>query len=85
MILYAPDKYLDPPLHTVADICLQSASIVGKLDIVWRTSFGERGRLQTSQLTRVVSDNPHSVIGGHDAHRCERTFGFHTRIISFFF
>lgn len=28
---------------------------VGKLDIVWRTAFGERGRLQTSQLQRVVS------------------------------
>ncbi|EDO43914.1 predicted protein, partial [Nematostella vectensis] len=27
---------------------------VGKLDIVWRTSFGERGRLQTSQLSRVI-------------------------------
>jgi len=30
------------------------ANVVGKLDIVWRTAFGERGRLQTSQLQRVV-------------------------------
>ncbi|KAK3755626.1 hypothetical protein QZH41_017612 [Actinostola sp. cb2023] len=32
----------------------KSAAVVGKLDIVWRTAFGERGRLQTSQLTRVT-------------------------------
>ncbi|XP_031552970.1 trafficking protein particle complex subunit 13-like [Actinia tenebrosa] len=32
----------------------KSASMVGKLDIVWRTGFGERGRLQTSHLTRVT-------------------------------
>ncbi|XP_048586809.1 trafficking protein particle complex subunit 13 [Nematostella vectensis] len=32
----------------------KSAAAVGKLDIVWRTSFGERGRLQTSQLSRVI-------------------------------
>jgi hypothetical protein len=27
---------------------------IGKLDMVWRTSMGERGRLQTSQLQRMV-------------------------------
>lgn len=27
---------------------------IGKLDIVWRTSMGERGRLQTSQLERMA-------------------------------
>lgn len=27
---------------------------IGKLDIVWRTSLGERGRLQTSQLERMA-------------------------------
>lgn len=27
---------------------------IGKLDIVWRTSMGEKGRLQTSQLERMV-------------------------------
>ncbi len=25
----------------------------GKLDIVWRTNMGDRGRLQTSQLQRI--------------------------------
>jgi len=33
----------------------EDASSIGKLDIVWKSSFGERGRLQTSQLQRAVS------------------------------
>ena len=32
-----------------------AASAMGKLDIVWKSSLGERGRLQTSQLQRAVS------------------------------
>jgi hypothetical protein len=31
-----------------------SLNLIGKLDISWRSSFGEPGRLQTSQLTRTV-------------------------------
>ncbi|CAK8675890.1 unnamed protein product [Clavelina lepadiformis] len=31
-----------------------AASAIGKLDIVWKSSLGERGRLQTSQLQRAV-------------------------------
>lgn len=34
---------------------LKGVTSIGKLDIVWRTNLGERGRLQTSQLQRVVS------------------------------
>lgn len=34
---------------------LRQANNVGKLDIVWRSNFGEKGRLQTSQLQRLVS------------------------------
>ena len=30
---------------------------VGKMDIVWRSRFGERGRIQTGQLKAVVSDD----------------------------
>lgn len=30
------------------------ATNIGKLDIVWRSAMGERGRLQTSQLQRQV-------------------------------
>lgn len=29
---------------------------VGKMDIVWRTRFGEKGRIQTGQLKTVVRD-----------------------------
>lgn len=27
---------------------------IGKLDIIWKTNMGEKGRLQTSQLQRMV-------------------------------
>lgn len=33
---------------------LKAANNIGKLDIVWRSNLGERGRLQTSQLQRSV-------------------------------
>ncbi|XP_064605247.1 trafficking protein particle complex subunit 13-like isoform X2 [Liolophura sinensis] len=33
---------------------LKGVTSIGKLDIVWRTNLGERGRLQTSQLQRVA-------------------------------
>ncbi|RZF38354.1 hypothetical protein LSTR_LSTR011877 [Laodelphax striatellus] len=35
---------------------LSGATNIGKLDIVWRSNLGERGRLQTSQLQRIVPD-----------------------------
>ena len=35
----------------------QAVSVsVGKMDIVWRGRFGERGRIQTGQLKAVVCD-----------------------------
>jgi len=33
---------------------LRGESNIGKLDLVWRTSLGDRGRLQTSQLQRMA-------------------------------
>ena len=33
---------------------LRGESNIGKLDLVWRTALGDRGRLQTSQLQRMV-------------------------------
>lgn len=33
----------------------RSNTLVGKMDIVWQTNLGERGRLQTSPLQRIVS------------------------------
>ena len=35
---------------------LRGESNIGKLDLLWRTSFGDRGRLQTSQLLRMVKN-----------------------------
>ncbi|KAJ8912857.1 hypothetical protein NQ315_007989 [Exocentrus adspersus] len=35
---------------------LSGATNIGKLDIVWRSNLGERGRLQTSQLQRMSPD-----------------------------
>lgn len=32
----------------------RGVTAIGKLDMVWRTSLGERGRLQTSQLQRMA-------------------------------
>ncbi|RKP22548.1 hypothetical protein SYNPS1DRAFT_25672 [Syncephalis pseudoplumigaleata] len=42
---------LNPHMHDAA-AAVRSSDALGKLDIVWRTTFGEFGRLQTSQLTR---------------------------------
>lgn len=35
---------------------LAAAKNIGKLDIVWRSNLGEKGRLQTSQLQRMAPD-----------------------------
>lgn len=35
---------------------IKGVTVIGKLDIVWKTNLGERGRLQTSQLQRMVLD-----------------------------
>ncbi|XP_067044830.1 trafficking protein particle complex subunit 13-like [Acropora muricata] len=56
---------------------------VGKLDIVWRTAFGERGRLQTSQLQRVpppILDIKISVIEIPDAVLVEKRFSLKIRL-----
>ena len=36
---------------------LRGVTNIGKLDIVWRTNMGEKGRLQTSALQRVVRES----------------------------
>lgn len=40
---------------------IKGVTVIGKLDIVWKTNLGERGRLQTSQLQRMVSLEKTSV------------------------
>lgn len=46
---------LAPQPSLTGDVRLLSgATNIGKLDMVWRSNLGERGRLQTSQLQRMV-------------------------------
>ena len=46
---------LTPSRDALADAkLLKGVQVVGKLDIVWKTSMGDKGRLQTSPLQRVV-------------------------------
>lgn len=49
--------YCIKPLPAILNdpMALKAANNIGKLDIVWRSNLGERGRLQTSQLQRSVS------------------------------
>jgi len=37
------------------ELLAKTTNVLGKLDILWRSQFGETGRLQTSQLTRKPS------------------------------
>lgn len=48
---------------------IKGVTVIGKLDIVWKTNLGERGRLQTSQLQRMVSGRP---LVSHVCCRCPR-------------
>ena len=53
---------LAPQPSLTADVRLLSgATNIGKLDMVWRSNLGERGRLQTSQLQRMVCTTEHTV------------------------
>ena len=36
---------------------LKGTTNIGKLDIIWRTNLGDRGRLQTSQLQRLAPNH----------------------------
>ncbi|XP_023946923.1 trafficking protein particle complex subunit 13 [Bicyclus anynana] len=48
---------LTPKDNILKDIKLiAAAKNIGKLDIVWRSNLGEKGRLQTSQLKRMTTD-----------------------------
>ncbi|XP_025109816.1 trafficking protein particle complex subunit 13-like isoform X2 [Pomacea canaliculata] len=42
-----------PELYAETKV-LKGVTNIGKLDIVWKTNMGEKGRLQTSQLQRVA-------------------------------
>ena len=46
-------------MSLVVGVVLQVSNVqVGKMDIVWRSRFGERGRIQTGQLKATVSSPP---------------------------
>lgn len=48
---------LTPKDHIAKEIkLLAAAKNIGKLDIVWRSNLGEKGRLQTSQLQRKTPE-----------------------------
>ena len=53
--------YILKVVVVVAVVCIcvlviQATSVcVGKMDIVWRKTFGERGRIQTGQLRALVN------------------------------
>lgn len=48
---------LSPKEHISKEIkLLAAAKNIGKLDIVWRSNLGEKGRLQTSQLQRKTPE-----------------------------
>ncbi|TUR38417.1 Trafficking protein particle complex subunit 13 [Bagarius yarrelli] len=44
---------------------IKGVTVIGKLDIVWKTNLGERGRLQTSQLQRMVHTHTHTHTAVH--------------------
>lgn len=45
---------LSPKKEMLQDNLLRGVTNIGKLDIVWKTNMGEKGRLQTSQLQRMA-------------------------------
>ncbi|KAK3089805.1 hypothetical protein FSP39_006667 [Pinctada imbricata] len=75
---------LTPKPEAVHEIkVLKGVTNIGKLDIVWKTNIGERGRLQTSQLQRVApgyGDIRVTVEEVPDTVMLESTFGVVCRI-----
>lgn len=45
---------LTPKKDVLRDNALRGVTNIGKLDIVWKTNMGEKGRLQTSHLQRMA-------------------------------
>ncbi|XP_037947480.1 probable trafficking protein particle complex subunit 13 homolog [Teleopsis dalmanni] len=62
---------------------LRQASAVGKLDIVWRSNLGEKGRLQTSQLQRLpfeYKDVRLEIIDAENIVKISEPFTFQCRV-----
>jgi len=65
---------------------LKSVTHIGKLDIVWRTSMGDRGRLQTSQLQRMSpaqTDVRLTIVGVPSLVLLGRAFTITVRIVNY--
>ena len=70
------EMFADPKL-------LKGVTNIGKLDIVWKTNMGEKGRLQTSQLQRVAlgyGDVRLTVEKVPDVAPIEKTFNISCRL-----
>lgn len=75
---------IKPNMDLVDDIrTLQNETAIGKLDIVWRSNLGEKGRLQTSQLQKSVveyGDLRVTVVKAKSTVRLGEPFEFVVRI-----
>ncbi|XP_033236848.1 probable trafficking protein particle complex subunit 13 homolog isoform X1 [Drosophila pseudoobscura] len=75
---------IKPKVQKATDIhALRQLSNVGKLDIVWRSNLGEKGRLQTSQLQRLpyeCKDLRFEVINALNTVKIGTIFTFNCRV-----
>ncbi|XP_022907373.1 trafficking protein particle complex subunit 13 [Onthophagus taurus] len=74
----------DPKLFNDLKL-LSGATNIGKLDIIWRSNLGEKGRLQTSQLQRMGPDYQDirlSVVQLPNFVILENPFAFKCRILN---
>lgn len=77
--------YCIKPLPAILNdpMALKAANNIGKLDIVWRSNLGERGRLQTSQLQRSpieYGDLRLTVIEANSTVKIGQGFDFKCRV-----
>ena len=56
---------LSPKMTADENSNVKGVSSVGKLDIMWLSNFGERGRLQSSQLQRLIQQQGELVVTVH--------------------
>jgi hypothetical protein len=76
---------LIPKAPVVADSKKTNVTSVGKLDMVWRTSMGERGRLQTSQLQKANPPLSDLIVTGEnipDVVQTEKPFEVSLKIMN---
>ncbi|KAG4078642.1 hypothetical protein HA402_015232 [Bradysia odoriphaga] len=77
--------YCIKPIPSLANDprALKQANNIGKLDIIWRSNLGERGRLQTSQLQRSSVEHGDlrlTVIEANNTVKIGEPFNFTCRV-----